>query len=289
MDVYKFDIKHKIKDNKDLEDGTILILGKFNIFHKGHLELINYAHSIKNDKQKIGILIINEENNNFQSLSSKLQICCSLDIDFAIVAEFNFEFKSIEGDDFIKYLDKNFFVKEYITGEDFLFGKDRKYQANDIVNISKAKLKMLPLKTIQNVKISSSNIKEMHELGEYNLISELVIAPLSFDVNIQDTLLFWNSSIKKPHYGNYYFKLLIDDYWYHGIINFSITQNINYQLIDQNIDHLTILDQNTQIQILNIERIIINSRFDNITEEDVERTKQYFISYSNNSGNKLLE
>ena len=105
MDVYKFDIKHKIKDNKDLEDGTILILGKFNIFHKGHLELINYAHSIKKEKQKIGILIINEENNNFQSLSSKLQICCSLDIDFAIVAEFNFEFKSIEGDDFIKYLD----------------------------------------------------------------------------------------------------------------------------------------------------------------------------------------
>ena len=52
MDVYKFDIKHKIKDNKDLEDGTILILGKFNIFHKGHLELINYAHSIKNEKQK---------------------------------------------------------------------------------------------------------------------------------------------------------------------------------------------------------------------------------------------
>ena len=50
---------------------------------------------------------------------------------------------------------------------------------------------MLPLKTIQNIKISSSNIKEMHELGEYNLISELVIAPLSFDVNIQDTLLFY--------------------------------------------------------------------------------------------------
>ena len=77
--------------------------------------------------------------------------------------------------------------------------------------------------------------------------------------------------------------------WYHGIINFSITQNINYQLIDKNIDHLTILDQNTQIQILNVERIIINSRFDNITEDDVERTKQYFISYSNNLGNKLLE
>ena len=65
-------------------------------------------------------------------------------------------------------------------------------------------------------------------------------------------------------------------YWYHGIINFSITQNINYQLIDQNIDHLTILNQNTQIQILNVERIIINSRFDNITEDDVDKAKKFF-------------
>lgn len=65
-------------------------------------------------------------------------------------------------------------------------------------------------------------------------------------------------------------------YWYHGIINFSITENINYQLIDKNIDHLTILNQNTQIQILNVERIIINSRFDNITEEDVEKAKKFF-------------
>lgn len=276
MNVYKFDIKHKIKDNKDLKNGTILILGKFNIFHKGHEELINYAHSIKQNNQKIGILIINEENNNFQSLSSKLQVCASLNIDFAIVAEFNFEFKSIEGNDFIQYLDNNFFVQEYIVGKDFYFGKDRKYQASDITNISKAKLTIMPLKIIQNVKISSSNIKEMHELGEYNLISDLVISPLSFDVEIQNMQIFWNNSNKKPHYGNYYFKLLIDNYWYHGIINFSITQNINYQLIDKNINDVAILDQNTQIQILNIERIIINSRFDNITDDDVEKAKKFF-------------
>lgn len=276
MNVYKFDIKHKIKDNKDLKNGTILILGKFNIFHKGHEELINYAHSIKQNNQKIGILIINEENNNFQSLSSKLQVCASLNIDFAIVAEFNFEFKSIEGNDFIQYLDNNFFVQEYIVGKDFYFGKDRKYQASDITNISKAKLTIMPLKIIQNVKISSSNIKEMHELGEYNLISDLVISPLSFDVEIQNMQIFWNNSNKKPHYGNYFFKLLIDNYWYHGIINFSIIQNINYQLIDKNINDVAILDQNTQIQILNIERIIINSRFDNITDDDVEKTKKFF-------------
>lgn len=282
MNVYKFDIKHKIKDNKDLKNGTILILGKFNIFHKGHEELINYAHSIKENNRKIGILIINEENNNFQSLSSKLQVCASLNIDFAIVAEFNFEFKSIEGNDFIQYLDNNFFVQEYIVGKDFYFGKDRKYQASDITNISKAKLTIMPLKIIQNVKISSSNIKEMHELGEYNLISDLVISPLSFDVEIQNMQIFWNNSNKKPHYGNYFFKLLIDNYWYHGIINFSITQNINYQLIDKNINDVAILDQNTQIQILNIERIIINSRFDNITDDDVEKAKKFFISYTQN-------
>ncbi len=41
-------------------------------------------------------------------------------------------------------------------------------------------------------------------------------------------------------------------------------------------NQLTILNQNTLIQILDVERIIINSRFDNITEVDVEKAKKFF-------------
>ncbi len=41
-------------------------------------------------------------------------------------------------------------------------------------------------------------------------------------------------------------------------------------------NQLTILNQNTLIQILNVKRIIINSRFDNITEDDVEKVKKFF-------------
>ncbi len=277
MNVYRFNINHNIKNNQDLKEGTILLLGKFNVFHKGHQELLNHAQSIKKDNEKIGIFIIEDERNNFQSLDTQLQILSCLKFDFAIVAKFNYEFKSIEGNNFIKYLDENFFVKEYVVGNDFYFGKDRKYQAKDILDLSKANVHIIPLLKINNQKISSKSIQEMHELGEYNIISTLIEYPLSFDITIKDQKILWDMSIPMPHSGNYFFKLLLEDYWYHGIIRFSLNKTIYFKLIND-ISNLIILDQKTKIQILNIDRIIINSRFDNITENDIEKAKKYFVS-----------
>ena len=188
MNVYKFNIKNDIKDSNYFKNGSFLLLGKFEVFHKGHEELLKWA--IENKKnEKLGILLIEKSENNIQSLENKLNNLSKLKFDFVIVADFNFEFKSIDGSDFIKYLDHNFNIKQYIVGQDFRFGKDRKYQATDIHKISNASVEIISIIKNANIKISSSSIKEMHELGEYNHIKYLLTNPLIFDIKISNKIL----------------------------------------------------------------------------------------------------
>ncbi|MBR2055956.1 MAG: hypothetical protein IJ970_02830, partial [Mycoplasmataceae bacterium] len=79
----------------------------------------------------------------------------------------------------------------------------------------------------------------------------------------------------KPHFGNYFFQILIDDYWYSGLIRFSINQQIEFQLINFEENKL-IFDQKSKIKIIDIERIIVNQKYDLISEKDIEKTKHFF-------------
>lgn len=276
MDVYKFNIKKDIQNKEIFKDGSFLLLGKFEVFHKGHNQLLNYAKKERFENQPIGIFIIEKSNNNFQSLQDKLNNFASLELDYVIVATFDVEFKLIEGKDFIEYLSRNFNVKEFVVGEDFRFGKNRFYKANDIENISNSKVKIIPsLKNEHNIKISGSSIQKMHEFGEYNLINNFIVNPLVFDVEIKNNKIIWNLDIVRPQLGNYYFMILIDDYWYHGIIRFSINNNVFFKLINFDENNF-ILNQKTKIKIIDVERIIISSRFDEINEKDIEKAKMFF-------------
>ena len=274
MDVYKFGANNK-SNLDDFKKGSTLLLGEFEVFHKGHNELLKKARDISKN-EKIGILLIeNYEKKILQTLENKLDNLANLNFDFVIIAQFNFEFKSIEGNIFIRYLDENFNVKNYVVGSDFKFGKDRKFSAVDLKNITKSNVEIVDILKINEIKISSSDIKQMHEFGEYNLISNLVINPLVFDVEIDNKVIKWDDKIVKPHFGNYYFQILIDDYWYHGLINFSINNDINYYLVNYD-KNKEIFNQKSKIKILNIERIITNNRFDKIDENDIKKTIEYF-------------
>lgn len=275
MDVYKFDIKKKINSKEFSKNKSTLLLGEFELFHRGHYQLFEKAKSISGNNDIGILLIIKEDKIQLQTLENKLTNLANIGFNFVLVAKFDFEFKCIEGKDFINYIDNNFNVENYIVGHDFKFGKNRSCSAKDIKNISKANVEVIDLLKIEGVKISSSDIKQMHEFGEYNLIKNLLVNPLIFDVSVIEGKMRWEQIVQQPHTGNYFFKILIDDYWYHGIINFSIDKDIKYELINFD-SKKNIFDQKTKIQILDIERIITNQRFDQISNEDIEKTKRYF-------------
>ena len=213
MDIFKFNIKKNINEKEYFKNGSIILLGEFETFHKGHKKLLDQAKKIQKN-EKIGILLIEKNKSTFQTVENRLINLASLGFDFVVFVEFNFEFMSIEGNDFISYLDKNFNIKNYIVGKDFKFGKNRKFSSSDIKNLTNANLYVIDILKIGNVKVSSSEIKRMHEFGEYNLIKELVINPLVFDITIYDKKIKWEQKIEIPQFGNYFFSILIDDFWY---------------------------------------------------------------------------
>lgn len=276
MDVYQLNLKKEIINKTWFQHGSWLLLGKFEVFHQGHYQLLEYALKHKKEDQPLGLLLLEKPQNNFQWLEDKLNNLAALNFDFVIVATFDVALKQVDGRDFINYLHKNFNVDHFVVGQDFRFGKDRLYQATDIHDLTGARVKIVDLLTNeQKIKISGSAIQKMHEYGEYNLIHNLVINPLVFNIEIKNQVIKWTLNIPTPHPGNYYFMILIDDYWYHGIIHFSLNKNIDFQLINFNEDKF-ILDQNTKIKIINVERIIINTRFDRIEARDIEKAKTYF-------------
>ena len=274
MNIYKFDVSKNF--NNEFESGSILLLGEFEVFHKGHYKLFERAKQLITNNNKIGILIIDhKQTNTFQTLENRLNNLAQIGFDFVIVADFNFDFKSLEGDQFIKYIESSFGVGTFIMGEDFRFGKDRKYSANDIKSLTTANVEIIKIFKYNDKKISSSDIKQMHEFGEYNIINQIIVNPLVFDINLFSKRIKWKSEEHLPHHGNYYFKMLMDDYWYSGLIHFTIDKQIEYKLINHNSDN-EIFDQLTKIKLINIERIITNSRVDNINEDDINKTKLFF-------------
>lgn len=276
MDVYQLNLKKAVRDQQPFQQGSWLLLGKFEVFHQGHLQLLKYALEHKKEDQPVGILLMEKPENNFQWLEDKLNNLASLNFDFVIVATLDLTFKQTDGQDFIRYLFSNFNVDHFVMGQDFRFGKDRLYRATDIEDLVEAKVKIIDLLTSdQKIKISSSIIQKMHEYGEYNLIHHLVVHPLVFNVIIKNQRMKWFLNIKMPHPGIYYFMILIERYWYSGIIKFGIDTTIDFQLINFDEDKF-ILDQETKIKIINVGRIIINARFDQIRAQDIENAKIYF-------------
>lgn len=272
MEVFNFNLR---KEKSYVKQPTILLLGEFEIFHKGHEELLDLARKEKHN-ELIGILIIkNKQKEEFQTLENRLKLFYLQGFDFVVVVDFTHELKQTDGLNFIKKIKKDFYVKKFISGEDFYFGKDRKYNAKDIKETLKYNIKIVPLLKYNNKKIGTTDIKQMHEFGEYNVINLLVSSPLVFDVELISSKIHWIQNCVKPHYGIYYFKILIDNFWYSGLIRFSIDNCIEYYLVNYNSEK-PIFDQKTQIKICNINRIITNSRFDKINDDDKLRAKKTF-------------
>ena len=278
MNVYNF--TNPVKDAKNFESGSILLLGEFEFFHQGHYQLFLEAkNNNQNQNHLIGIFILEQKQKQIsQTLHDRLQTLALIGFDFVVVAEFNVELKNTDGKDFINKLLNNYNVKHFICGNDFYFGKDRLYHASQIEAITNnlATTHICELKNYQQQKIASRQIKQMYQFGEFNLLKQLLIQPLLITIELENQTIVWNENLLKPHPGIYYFEILIEQYWYHGIIHFTMDQKISFELVNAEKD-LNIFNQTSQIKLLDLARIVINKRFDQIKESDLENAKKFFL------------
>ncbi len=278
MDIYNFDYKVK-QLNQTLKNHSTLLIGKFDIFHIGHKKLLDEA-KIVSKKNKIGITLFQDnDNKEIVKIENRLNNLAQIGFDFVILINFDFEFKSLNAKDFINHIIKKYNVENIIVGKDFRLGKNRMWSSKELQDYFK-NTSICDIETVNNIKISSSSIREMITTGEIKLINELSLTKYNPTIQYINNKLIWNDNLIKPHSGIFYIKMIIENYLYHGLLHISIKNSDSIILLNYD-DNL--IDDFYTIEIFEESRIIINSRFDNITEEDKKNCLEFFYLLQKNN------
>ncbi|AJC86316.1 bifunctional riboflavin kinase/FAD synthetase [Campylobacter sp. RM16704] len=135
--------KHKI---------TNLAIGHFDGMHLGHFELFKHL-----DQNGALFIISKDETNMLTPKNYRANL-----INFPLVFCDFYKIKNLDGKNFLEFLKQEFPNLEKITvGYDFKFGKERKYSAKDIQNLSSLKTTIVDEFKIQNKSVHTSLIKDL--------------------------------------------------------------------------------------------------------------------------------
>jgi len=159
---------------------SAIAIGNFDGFHRGHQILIEKLNSIKKDEGLKSLVFSfnprpyevfnNIAGKSILSLAERIEVVSGLGVDILVEYPFSLEFSYMSGEDFIEnVLVKQFGCRHLVIGEDFAFGKDRKWNAKKILEICTnfgIETTILPHELTESEKISSSSIRELLKSGE---------------------------------------------------------------------------------------------------------------------------
>ncbi|PWC09133.1 riboflavin biosynthesis protein [Mycoplasmopsis arginini] len=274
------------KEDFEIKEDLIMVLGSFETLHLGHYELIKIAKDIKisNPQTKLAIMIFNNTYKGALGLDKKamqtqtrLYTLFNLGFDFVFLANINKENLNVSHEDFCKNLLLNN-VKFVICGKDFKFGFRR---LGNIEYLSKFfNVTVANERKIQKRKISSTLINELIEEGNIFAINNLLIEKYAFITNFNKFNFAFPNKIKKIKPGIYIANFVIDDIEYHGLIKISNVQNNENDNLAFLLD-LEIIPSKYQDIFVELEALIRHINLDHeneIRDNDIELTKKWFIN-----------
>ena len=252
-----------------------LILGGFEIFHKGHMELYKKAKEISQGDILImvveNILFLPKNNKKIvTTINPRLQQLANMKIDAAILMEMNNKFMNQTGDIFIKTLIEKYNIKNLVCGKDFKYGRLANSSISDlkktfpntyICNIAKVK----------DVKISSSLIKELIYYGNITEANSLIINKWTTEGLIDHGwILIQQSNVIVPHSGIYSISVEYENIEYFGILHISMEKQKKIFLIELN---KALLGRNVYIHWKSKIRTIVKKSEDGVSTKDVSELK----------------
>ena len=229
-----------------------LMLGNFDGFHKGHQQLLKV---LKEKDIKKGLLtfyphplkVLNNFDFKYLDTIKDKEIYLENDIDYLVVLSTSKELLNSTKNDFIKFLKLNN-VRDIVCGNDFTFGS---HKSGTIKDLSLFNLSVVPDYTTNNIRISSTKIREFlrngnvveakNFLGRYYELQGLVV----HGSQIGRTIGFPTANIEENEYllpknGVYFGYAIIDKEKYFGMINIGVNPTIN--LIDKRRLEINIFD-----------------------------------------------
>ena len=213
------------------EMGTAMLLGGFDGLHLGHCKLLARA---KESGLKVGLMTIvgGKEDENLFTFQERENLFQRAGIDFVFELPF-LEIKDLSPLDFIALLQKEFFPRLFVCGEDFRFGAKAQGTPEFLKRATQVCVDVQPLVEKNGQKVSSSYIKTLIKEGDVECANELLcerfflIGKVFEDRKIGRTLRFPTANIEYPKgkyplkKGVYETRVILQGKEYKGITNYG--------------------------------------------------------------------
>ena len=290
-------INRVLSENKNLS----VALGFFDGVHIAHQKLIKKTVELaqKNGLKSGVITFIDSPYCVLKGIdpiyitneADKINLIQNLGVDYLYILDFN-DFKNLNAKEYlnnilIKYFDPNFIV----TGFNHTFGKNKTGNPQFLKENSKTyKYFELNEIKIENITVSSTNIKNLIEKGNIELANKLIGRNFSIqgDVikgsQIARTLgyktanLIWPNNIVKLKYGVYKGNAEFEGKTYKSLINFGIRPSVDKTLTETLEVHILNFNQdiyNKHLKVELISKIRDEIHFNSIEELKHQIQKDY--------------
>lgn len=174
MRVYKIEMGKKL----NLGSNLCATIGNFDGVHKAHQLLINECNKIGEKSviitfypHPLCVLKTNFKYNFLTNLNRKIDLIRNLGADYLLVIEFNRTTALTRKDEFINYL-KSIGITSIVCGKDTFFGYKNEGTISDLKK--EFNVKVIDDLYVNDLKVSSSNIKNLLEEGKIELANKLL-------------------------------------------------------------------------------------------------------------------
>jgi len=166
--------------NSKIKEKTAITIGSFDGFHLAHKFIINLTiqtSKLLNSKSLIFVFIehIYKNSDLILTKEEKLEMLKNFDIDFIVLLDKRtFE---ITREEFLKILKENFNVSWIIVGYNHRFGYKRQgdtFFLNENIKNYEFGLTIVPPIKVENIEISSSNIRKFIKEGKIEIANKLL-------------------------------------------------------------------------------------------------------------------
>lgn len=208
------------------------------------------------------------------------------------------EIKHLEGDEFIRLLEKEFpNLKKVVVGFDFCFGKDRKYCIQKLKELFKGGVIILDEIKLENIAVHSRVIREYIKNGDiknankflgknYKIYGNHITGQGLGSTDFVPTINLTVKEFLLPKEGVYITKTILNAKEYSSVtfLGHRVTTDGSYAIETHILEPFRQNEDEGIIQIKFLEKIRDNKKFDNFTElkneilKDIETAKKYFIN-----------
>lgn len=240
--------------NNSEKKPKVLSLGMFDGVHLGHISIVNQLKNIaqKNNLESAVLTFWphprkvfnpNDELKLLNTLDEKIKLMEQAGLDLVIIQEFNEDFRSLSGEDFIReILAKKLNVKHIIIGHDHVFGKNKSGNFDLLQRLS-AELgyKVNQLEAIKEGEVNISSTKIRTCLGNGNVLSANKMLGYHYAVSgkvvhgkkLGRTIGYPTANIEVdelkllPKKGAYIVEVFVKNFFYKGMLSIGTNPTVN--------------------------------------------------------------